>query len=174
MVHHAANVLVGFVPIPTTTNRGYQQIVNITYTPLTKEQADLYMTMDEYTRNLQERIYNDLHFKDLDGRVVKPWIHPLDGQNRLMTTEEVEKVSQQYKESLQKEDKIILMTKGINGIPRAQPMPYRVRRTTVCNAFLLSLFCGWIPCCFGNVKRVMDDLKKDEEGKDIICKRNTV
>ncbi|NGX56356.1 MAG: hypothetical protein K1060chlam5_00594 [Candidatus Anoxychlamydiales bacterium] len=149
----AAPFLVGAVAGAATTRLldDHKQptiIHNVINIPLTEDQANLYMTTDEYQQYLNEKcrslfLYIDKH-EDPHPKLLEV-INT--AQKILVTFAEAQKLIEREKIFHKNSDKIILMTKGINALPKG-----KMESETCIEIRVAEYFCCFfcIPCMIAN------------------------
>ncbi len=136
--------LAGAATMSLLDDRKQPNIINNTniYIPLSEEQADLYLTTTEYKNyayGISLRIY---YYYDRNNNL-KPRImeHRASGRKKWITFAQAKKLREKNEALLKTSDKVILMTKGIGGLPPAEKP---LKEYSFLNSFNIT-FCL---CCF--------------------------
>ncbi|NGX52797.1 MAG: hypothetical protein KR126chlam5_01102 [Candidatus Anoxychlamydiales bacterium] len=120
-------------------------IIHNTYVPLTEKQADLYMGTQEYQDNLISRTRRVFFYID-KNQMLQPKVleHRTSGKRKWITIAQAHKLRKNEEERIKKpKDKVILMTKGIGGLP---PEGTLFREFSLTDTFCYNFVC--FPICF--------------------------
>jgi len=116
---------------------------NKVYVPLDEKQADLYMGTEEYTDELDLRASASFVYFDSNKKICPiSFTDVSTGEIHKITLADAEKLIDNNQKATKKQDKVILMTKGIGGLP--EPMFKGVASKT----HLIATSIVWFPCCF--------------------------
>lgn len=120
----------------------------ITYTPLSEQQADLYLKTKEYRDYLGQKICHSLFYRGLDGK-----FHPLKSSKtgKFFTPKQAMNKKNRYKKIIPPEDKIILMTKGIGGLRKPVAFRKETKYDYDSTHHIRFWLCFWNPCMWEQI-----------------------
>ena len=119
------------------------RIVLKRYVPLTEREADLYMKTKIYEDDLGDRIKSVFFYMDLNNNVQPVPLKVRVTEKLYKATEDqVMELADLYMETLTKQDKITLMSKGIGSLPNA------VYKKEASKAHFIATTIVWFPCLF--------------------------
>jgi hypothetical protein len=121
----------------------------------------------EYNRLLQQRAGYHCYYVDLNDRV-RPWVNPDKKDGKLMSNEEAEAVCEAIKSSFKQNDKNILESQGIVGIPQPKQMLREVEKTSEFFAKFLTVCC-WNPCFWSYSVKEANERVEDQRNGMIVC-----
>ncbi len=121
-------------------------IHNNFYIPLLEDQANLYMTTAEYKTNLEERCKRVFLYIDRSHNYqAKILVHNSTGEKRKITFDQAWQLIEHDKKLKKRSDKVILMTKGIGGLPKASKESFQA---SCCSTVALTVIClPFAVCC---------------------------
>lgn len=158
----AAPFLAGAMTAHLLTEDKKPNIIHNTYVPLSEEQADLYMTTQEYVNQLDTNCKSIFLYIDRNSYYQpRPLVHRSTGERRKITIEQAYVLIEDEKTTRQKSDKTSLMTRGIGGLEKGT-IP---REEDLCNrigTYILCFPCR--PCSI--INDCISDAPELENGRD--------
>ncbi len=154
-------------------------IIHINHsTPLNKEQADLYMTTDEYETNLYLRCISLFKYLDRNNNFQPRLIvNKITGEKRTISRYHVEKLIDREASLKKRSDEVILLTKGIDALPKGHVYKQKDLIDKIC-LYILCFPCSPFYCIRGRdcesgiveLDKGYSDVEVDQAGWDFIKK----
>ncbi|NGX53021.1 MAG: hypothetical protein KR126chlam5_01328 [Candidatus Anoxychlamydiales bacterium] len=167
-----ANFVAGALTASLLTEDKKPNIIHNTYVPLSEKQADLYMTTQEYIDQLDTTCKSLFLYIDRNSYYQpKPLVLRSTGERRKITREQAMILVKDEKKRWQKDDKTILMTKGIGGLTKST-IP---REKDFCDIITFYIICfPCLPCILYEKwpRRDTPNLENGREGNVKVYQRH--